>query len=225
MQVRGVFISTKLDSVNPGKSKVNLEEAISSIQSGKKAKFDETLEVCVNLDGGKKEIAVRGSIEAPAGLGDRKLIFAVFCDEKLDNVDYFGGEDLIQKFLSGEIKKCDVCICTRKYVPLVSSKIAKILGRRKIMPDARFGTVVDDSLGEINRVVESFKRGRMNFRSNKNVVHGIFGKVSFGVSELVQNFNTLMREIKALLPEKSSISSVYIAPTMGKSLEVKVGSI
>jgi large subunit ribosomal protein L1 len=159
-------------------------------------------------------------------LGDRGLIFAVFCDEKIEGVDYCGGEEIIQKFLSGDIKKCHVCICTKKYFPLVSSKIGKILGRRRIMPDARFGTVTEDNREAIEKAITSFKRGRMNFRANKNVVHSIIGKLSFDSKDLIENFNTLVREVRSMLPEKTSLGKIYVAPTMGSSVEVlKGGSV
>jgi len=200
-----------------------VEEAIALLKSGKKAKFDETLEVSINLEAGRKEVTLRGSVEAPAGLGDRGLIFAVFCDEKIEDVNYCGGEDLINKFLSGEIKKCDVCICTKKYFPLVSSKIGKILGRRRIMPDARFGTVTEDNREALDKSINSFKKGRMNFRVNKNVVHTIIGKMSFETKDLVENFQTLIKEIKSVLPEKTSLGKIYLSPTMGGSVEVVTG--
>lgn len=202
--------------------RLSFEEAISHMKNEKRAKFDETVEVCINLESKTKDVVSRGSVEAPSGLG-RKVIIAVFCDGVPEGADYYGGEELIQKFLDGSIKKCDVCISTRKYIPMVSSKIGKLLGRRRIMPDARFGTVTEDNKEDISKVINSFKHGRMNFRANKNVIHGIIGKMSFDTKSLEENFETLIREIKATLPEKTSISRVYVAPTMGKSLEVKLG--
>lgn len=201
-----------------------LIEAISKIKEGKRAKFDETLEVAVNLESKVKDLSVRGSVEAPNGLG-RKVIICAFTNVKPADPDViYGVEDLVQKFLDGEIKKCDVCVASKEAIPLVASKIGKILGRKRIMPDARFGTVAED----LNPIISSFKRGRMNFRSEKAgvgkaILHSAFGKVSFEAEALAENFKTLLKEIKAALPEKTSISRVYISPTMGESYEIKGG--
>lgn len=165
---------------------------------------------------------MRGSVEAPSGLG-RKVIVCAFTKLKPNDGEViYGLEDLIEKFQNGQIKKCDVCVATREAVPMVVSKIGKILGRKRIMPDARFGTVADD----INPIIESYRKGRMNFRSDKAkqgraIVHSSVGKVSFSVDSIVENFKALMSEIRNSLPEKTSIARVYITSTMGEAVEIK----
>ena len=202
----------------------SFQDSLKLLLEGKRAKFDETVEIAINLDTKLPDVAIRGFVEAPNGLG-RNISIAVFCDSKLDDVAYAGGDDLIEKFAKGEIKKCKVCIATKKYVPLISAKIGKILGRKRIMPDARFGTVVEDDSALI-KVVESFKKGRMNFRANKNVIHCILGKVSFDPQALEENFVTLIREISNLLPAKTRLGRSYLSSTMsGESFEVKVGNV
>jgi large subunit ribosomal protein L1 len=167
---------------------------------------------------------VRGSVEAPNGLGIRPIICAFTNTKPSDPDVIYGVEDLVQRFLDGSIKKCDVCLATREAIPLVASKIGKILGRKRIMPDARFGTVTDD----LDPVIASFKKGRMNFRSEKAgvgraIIHVPFGKVSFDTDALVENFRVLVKEIKSALPEKTNISSIFISPTMGGSVALKDG--
>jgi len=216
---RGVLINKRLTTTTDKPSKVSFEEALNYIKTvEKRCKFDETVEISINLESKVKDLSVRGSVEAPKGLG-RAVKIAVFSDNAPEGVTYSGGEDLVQQFLNGSIKDCDVCISTRKYIPLVSSKIGKLLGRRRIMPDARFGTVTD----EVDAVIASFKKGRMNFRSNKNVIHAILGKISFSNQDLRENFEVLLKEIMSALPEKASIKKMFIGATMGKSIEIKFG--
>ena len=223
MCFRGVFISNvNLDKKSSGPA--SFADAIAALKEGKRAKFDETVEIAINLDA-KTDLTVRGSLEAPNALG-RDVKIAVFSDLKLDNVTYSGGEDLIARFLSGEIKKCDTCISSRKYMPMVSTKIGKILGKKRIIPDARFGTVTEDDENSIKRAVDSFKKGRMNFRANKNVIHAVIGKISLSDDKLEENFLCLVKEVKSLLPPKARIKEIMLSSTMFKgSLEVKAGNI
>ena len=202
-----------------------IRDALARLREGKRAKFDETLEIAVNLETKLPDVPVRGSIEAPNGLNIKRKI-VLFSDFKPDGVDYAGGEELIEKFLTKEIKDCDVCIASRKYMPVISTKLGKILGKKRIMPDARFGTVTDDSEQEVLKAVNSFKKGRMNFRANKKVIHAVIGKISMSDEHLEENFTTLIREIKSILPPKVQIGSSYLSATMSQgSLELKVGSI
>ena len=218
---RGVFYNMSSIEKRPAFS---FKDALAMLLEEKRAKFNETVEIAINLDTKLTDVPVRGFVDAPNGLG-RDIPIAVFCDSKIDGVAYCGGEELIEKFAKGEIKKCKVCIATKKYVPLISAKIGKILGRKRIMPDARFGTVVEDEPG-ILRTVECFRKGRMNFRANKNVIHCILGKVDFKADALEENFTTLIKEISGVLPPKTRIGSSYISSTMSKkSFEVKVGNI
>jgi large subunit ribosomal protein L1 len=200
-------------------------DALRLLKEGKRAKFDETVEVAMNMDSKSNEVAIRGSIEAPHKIG-RPVKIALFADIKPEGVEYAGGEDLIDRFLKGDIKKCDVCIASRKYMPMISSKIGKILGRKRIMPDARFGTVTEDNEQEIMRAINSFLNGRMNFRANKNVIHTVLGKISAQEHEIEENFQVLVREVKALLPPKTRIDTVHLSSTMSRgSISIKVGNI
>lgn len=196
---------------------VSFQEAMNILRSQRMMKFNETVEVSFNISA-KTSVSVRGFVKAPKSL-NREIKIAAFTNTSVD-ADYYGVEDLIEKFNSGEIKKCDVCLSDRNTLPIVARKIGKILGRKRIMPDAKIGTVTDD----MNAVVSDLRHGVMFFRSDKagknNVIHSIIGKLAMNDSDLAENIKALYNSVQSSMPEKSSIKSIYISKTMGDSVQI-----
>ena len=177
-------------------------------------KFDETLQISLNLLH-KTSSSVRGSVRAPHSL-KRSISIAAFTSGQVD-ADYVGADSLIDLFLSGKVK-CDICVCDKSTLPMVAKKIGKILGRKRMMPDSRFGTVSDD----LPSLIQDLRHGIMFFRSDKssksNVVHSIIGKVSMDDKDLIGNLQALASKIVSSLPEKSQIKEAYLSKTMGKAV-------
>lgn len=202
---------------NQANSSVSFQEAISILKSQRMMKFNETVEVSINISA-KSAVSIRGFVKAPNAL-NRNIKIAAFTNSSVE-ADYFGVDDLIDKFSNGEIKKCDMCVSDKATLPSVVRKIGKILGRKRIMPDAKFGTVSDD----VSSIVNDLRHGVMFYRSDKagkfNVVHSIIGKINMSDSELQENMNALISSIQSSMPEKSHIKSIYISKTMGDSVQV-----
>lgn len=199
---------------------LSFDDALIDVRS-KKCKFVESIDVVINLSpGGKTDkdgIAVRGSVKAPFPL-KKKLVIAVFCDDNISNADYSGGEELIMRIKNQPkiAKKIDVCVAHPKYLPKVSSQLGKILGKKRIMPDLRFGTVSEN----VQSVVDNHRFGVINFRANKNIIHTSIGNISLTNEELKENFNTLLSAVKAIIPN-AVFASTHICSTMGKSRRVR----
>lgn len=196
---------------------VSFQEAMNILRSQRMMKFNETIEVSLNI-ATKASVSIRGFIKAPKPL-NRDIKIAAFTNSSV-NADYSGVDELIERFTTGEIKKCDICLSDRHSLPLVARKIGRILGRKRIMPDVKFGTVVDD----ISSLVDDLRHGVMFYRSDKagkaSVVHSIIGKVSMVDQDLEENIKALLKSVQSSMPEKSSIKSIYISKTMGDSVSI-----
>ena len=208
-----------------------LSEAIKLVKDNAKAKFDETVEIAINLgiDLEATDQAVRGVVPMPKGLG-KKVTVAVFAndpnkikDAKSAGADIIGAEDLVEKINSGKIE-FDVCIASPDMMPMVS-KVAKVLGPRGLMPNPKVGTVTPD----VAKAVKSAKAGQVEFRSEKGgVVHAGIGKASFAEKDLEENIKAFAQAIKAAKP--ASLKGIYIkkvtlSSTMGPGVPVDVQSL
>ncbi|MBN1298424.1 MAG: 50S ribosomal protein L1 [Actinobacteria bacterium] len=214
-------IIKKLDKgmlFNPG-------DAVSWIKENHFAKFDESVDVAINLgvDPRKADQVVRGTVVLPHGTGrvPRVLVFAQ--GEKVTEAteagaDYTGGEELVEKISNGWLD-FDACIATPDMMKHVG-KIGKILGPRKLMPSPKSGTVTFD----IGKAVKDAKGGRIEYRTDKNgVVHCTIGRISFESSQLLENFSVLKDAIVRAKPASSKgkyIKSIYITTTMGPGVRI-----
>lgn len=203
----------------------SIEKALEKMKETKFTKFDESVDVAVNLgiDATKGEQIVRGSVVLPHGRGKkvRVLVFAKgeYAEKaKRAGADYVGFEDLIEKIESGWTE-FDCAIAT----PDVMSKIgalAKILGPRGLLPNQKTGTVTFD----VEKAVAEFKKGKSFFRNDKQgIVHFAIGKVSFSLDVLKDNFDVLMQALIASKPQTSKgkfIKKLSISSTMGVGIQV-----
>jgi len=207
-----------------------LEEAIALIKSVSKAKFDETIEISLNLgiDPRHADQMVRGLTSLPNGTG-KSVRVGVFArgpkaEEALAaGAEVVGAEDLMEKIQAGEIN-FDRCIATPDMMGIVG-RLGKILGPRGLMPNPRLGTVTMDVKG----AVVAAKSGQVEFRAEKpGIIHAGIGKVSFDANALVENARSLADAIQRAKPTGAKgtyMKKVSISSTMGPGIRVDVATL
>ena len=207
-----------------------IDEALALIKEIATAKFDETVEVAVNLgvDPRKSDQVVRGSSVLPSGTG-KSVKVAVFCQgdaaeqARSAGADYVGFEDLLEQ-IKGGMMDFSVVIATPDAMPTVS-KLGKILGPRGLMPNPKTGTVTKD----VKLAVENAKAGQVRYRTDKNgIIHCAIGKASFKPEALRQNLDALLNDLNKAKP--SSAKGVYmkkisLSTTMGPGITVDKASL
>ena len=218
-----------LDSIDVSKSYEPIE-AIKILKENKYAKFDETLEVAINLgiDSNKTDQGIRGVTSLPKGTG-KSLNVAVLTKgdqqkkAKDAGADIVGESDLIETISSGKIS-FDLLIASPDMMPSVG-KVAKILGPKGLMPNPKLGTVTPD----IATAVKNAKAGQVQFKNDKGgIVHAGIGKMSFDENDLLENLKFFYSSINKSKPETvkgSFIKKVTIASTMGVGLEINLASL
>jgi len=208
----------------------SMAHAIEKVKELAFAKFDESVDVHVNLniDPTKGELSVRGSMILPNKLGKnvRILVFAKgpYVQQALDaGADYAGGAELIEKIQSGWLD-FDYAVSTPDMMGSVGV-LAKLLGPRGLLPNKKNGTVTFD----VGAVVSDLKKGRTFFKNDKSgLVHTVVGKVSFGSSALEQNISSFIHALQAARPAKAKgrfIKKVTLASTMGVGVAVNVDEL
>jgi large subunit ribosomal protein L1 len=207
-----------------------IAEAVKVIKAGAKAKFDETIEVALNLgvDPRHADQMVRGVVELPHGTG-KTLRVAVFAKgdkvkEALEaGADIVGAEDLMEKIQGGEMN-FDRCIATPDMMGIVG-RLGKVLGPRGLMPNPKLGTVTMDVAG----AVRAAKAGQVQFRVEKaGIVHAGVGKASFSDEHLVENIKAFVEALVKAKPAGAKgvyLQKVSVSSTMGAGLKVNLGSI
>lgn len=208
----------------------SLDDAVSTIKEVTYAKFDETLELALNLgvDPRKSDQMVRGSVVLPHGTGKkvRVLVFAKGEKEKEATdagADHVGAEDMIEKINKGWFE-FDKVVATPDVMSLVG-RLGKILGPRGLMPNPKLGTVTFD----VAKAIKEIKAGKVEFRTEKaGVVHVSFGKVSFDQQKLVENAKAIIDSVMKAKPSSSKgkyIKKIHMSSTMGPSLKIDVNSV
>ena len=207
-----------------------LDEAIRLIKERANAKFDETIEIAMNLgvDPRHADQMVRGVAELPAGTG-KQVRVAVFAkgdkaeEAKAAGADIVGAEDLVERIQKGEID-FDTAIATPDMMPLVG-RLGKILGPRGLMPNPKVGTVTPN----VGEAVKRAKAGAVQFRVEKaGIVHAGIGKASFDEDKIAQNVKAFVDAVLKAKPEGakgSYIKGVALSSTMGPGVKVDLGSI
>jgi large subunit ribosomal protein L1 len=207
-----------------------LADAIKLIKSVSKAKFDETIEMSMNLgiDPRHADQMVRGLTSLPNGTG-KTVRIGVFArgpkaEEALSaGADVVGAEDLAEKIQAGEIA-FDRCIATPDMMGIVG-RLGKILGPRGLMPNPRLGTVTMDVRG----AVTAAKAGQVEFRAEKaGIIHAGIGKVSFEEDKLLENARALADAVQRAKPTGAKgtyLQKVSISSTMGPGVRVDVSSL
>lgn len=211
-----------LGQVKPGEF-FPVEQAIKKVKELSYVKFDESVDVHVNLgiDASKGEQVVRGSIILPFSKGKQVkiLVFAkgehAAAAEKA-GADFVGADDLVEK-ISGGWMDFDYAIATPDLMAMVG-KVAKILGPRGLLPNKKLGTVTFD----VTEVIKDLKKGRQFFKNDKSgLVHFTIGKVSFDVNQLSQNLATFVKALSAAKPAASKgrfLRKITLTSTMGVGL-------
>ena len=210
-----------------GKSNVTIEEGVKLVKSNATAKFDETIEIAMNLgvDTRHADQMVRGVVGLPNGTG-KSMRVAVFArdtkaqEAKDAGADIVGAEDLMETVQSGTID-FDRCIATPDMMPIVG-RLGKVLGPRNLMPNPKVGTVTVD----VTDAVKAAKGGEVQFRAEKGgVVHAGIGKASFDESQLVENVKAFIDAVAKARPTGSKgsyMKGITLSSTMGPGVTVSV---
>lgn len=210
-------------------SNLTVEDAVALIKKAASAKFDETVEVAMNLgvDPRHADQMVRGVVQLPNGTGKtvRVAVFArgAKADEaRAAGADIVGAEDLMETIQSGKIE-FDRCIATPDLMPLVG-RLGKILGPRNLMPNPKVGTVTMD----VKTAVEAAKGGEVQFKVEKaGVIHAGVGKVSFDADKLAQNIRAFVDAVSRAKPTGAKgayLRKVSLSSTMGPGVSVDLSS-
>ncbi|TNE69970.1 50S ribosomal protein L1 [Celeribacter ethanolicus] len=212
-----------------GKENVTVEEAVELIKANATAKFDETVEIALNLgvDPRHADQMVRGVVTLPNGTG-KSVRVAVFArGPKADEAtaagaDIVGAEDLMETIQGGTIE-FDRCIATPDMMPIVG-RLGKILGPRNLMPNPKVGTVTMD----VKAAVEAAKGGEVQFKAEKaGVVHCGVGKASFDAAKLAENIRAFVDAVQKARPTGAKgtyMKKVSLSSTMGPGISVSVDS-
>jgi large subunit ribosomal protein L1 len=210
-----------------GKENLTVEEAVALIKGNSNVKFDETIEIAMNLgvDPRHADQMVRGVVSLPNGTGKtmRVAVFArgVKADEATAaGADIVGAEDLMEIVQSGKIE-FDRCIATPDMMPIVG-RLGKVLGPRNLMPNPKVGTVTMD----VKEAVEAAKGGQVQFKAEKGgVVHAGVGKLSFDEGKLAENIRAFVGAVAKAKPSGSKgtyMKAINLSSTMGPGVSVAV---
>ena len=217
------------EGVEPIKA-YSLDEAVKLVKERAKAKFDETIEVAMNLgvDPKHSDQMVRGVANLPNGSG-RSARVAVFAkgakadEAKSLGADVVGAEDLVEKVNSGQID-FDRCVATPDMMPLVG-RLGKVLGPRGLMPNPKVGTVTND----LAAAIKAQKGGAVEFRVEKaGIVQAGIGKASFTAEQLAQNIRAFADAVAKSKPQGikgTFIKRIAISSTMGPGVRVETNSV
>ena len=214
----------KLANIDFSKS-YNPVEAIKILKNNPFAKFDETLEIAINLkiNSEKTDQNIRGVINLPKGSGKSIRVAVMAKGDKAKQAlaagaDIVGDEDLVQQVSSGQIN-FDLLIATPDMMPVIG-KIGKILGPKGLMPNPKLGTVTRD----VSTAVKNAKSGQVQYKNDKaGIVHAGIGKLNFNEEDLLENIKAFYNSIHKNKPDSikgSFIKKVTIASTMGFGLKI-----
>jgi large subunit ribosomal protein L1 len=210
-----------------GKSNLTVEEAVALVKGNATAKFDETVEIAVQLgvDPRHADQMVRGVVGLPNGTG-KDVRVAVFArgpkaeEAQAAGADIVGAEDLMETVQGGTID-FDRCIATPDMMPVVG-RLGKVLGPRNLMPNPKVGTVTMD----VADAVKNAKGGEVQFKVEKaGVVHAGVGKASFGEDKLVENVRAFMDAVLKAKPAGAKgayVRKVALSSTMGPGVTINV---
>ncbi|PTD95437.1 50S ribosomal protein L1 [Pseudothauera lacus] len=207
-----------------------LAEALSLVKQCATAKFDESIDVSVNLgvDARKSDQVVRGSVVLPAGTG-KTVRVAVFAQgdkaeaARAAGADVVGFDDLAEQVKAGNID-FDLCIATPDAMRVVG-QLGQILGPRGLMPNPKVGTVTMD----VTTAVKNAKAGQVQYRTDKaGIIHATIGRASFSDEALQQNFSALVEALVKAKPAASKgvyLRKIALSSTMGAGVRVEPGSV
>ena len=212
-----------------GKTDLSVEEAVALVKANASAKFDETLEIAMNLgvDPRHADQMVRGVVALPNGTG-KTVRVAVFArgakaeEAQAAGADIVGAEDLMETIQGGKIE-FDRCIATPDMMPIVG-RLGKILGPRNLMPNPKVGTVTMD----VATAVKAAKGGEVQFRVEKaGIIHAGVGKASFDGAKLAANVRAFVEAVQRAKPAGAKgtyMKKVSLSSTMGPGVSVDLAS-
>ncbi|MBL4813581.1 MAG: 50S ribosomal protein L1 [Rhodobacteraceae bacterium] len=212
-----------------GKSNLTVSDAVALVKAQAVAKFDETIELAINLgvDPRHADQMVRGTITLPNGTG-KNVRVAVFArgdkadEAKAAGADIIGAEDLMQTIQGGTLD-FDRCIATPDMMPIVG-RLGKILGPRNLMPNPKIGTVTMD----VAAAVKAAKGGQVQFKAEKaGVIHVGVGKASFSAEKLEENVRALIDAVSKARPSGAKgtyMKKIAICSTMGPGLTIDIAN-
>ncbi|WP_319542761.1 50S ribosomal protein L1 [uncultured Pseudodesulfovibrio sp.] len=206
-------------------TRVGVEEGVKVAVEGAFAKFDETVDVAINLgvDPKYSDQMIRGAVSLPNGLG-KDIRVAVFCKGEKENeakeagADFYGSDDLVEKIQGGWLD-FDKAVATPDMMAVVG-KIGRVLGPRGLMPNAKTGTVTMD----VAKAVTELKAGKVEFKVDKaGVLHAPIGKVSFGPEKLLENLKALLDAVMRMKPSSAKgtyMKALAVSSTMGPGIKI-----
>jgi large subunit ribosomal protein L1 len=206
-----------------------LRKALGMLKQMKRSKFDETVEVHMNLgvDTTQSDQLIRGTVPLPHGLG-KSVRVVVFCQgenlakAKEAGADHAGGDDIIERVQKQGWTDFDVALATQDMMGKVS-RLGKVLGPRGLMPTPKAGTVIT---GDVAAAVREFKAGKVEYRTDKGGnVHAGVGKLSFEDDKLAENVTTFIDAIRAVKPSGVKghyIKSITVKSTMSPGIPIPV---
>ncbi|MGA1180608.1 MAG: 50S ribosomal protein L1 [Marivivens sp.] len=212
-----------------GKENLSVADAVALVKSNATSKFDETIEIAMNLgvDPRHADQMVRGTVNLPNGTG-KSVRVAVFArgdkadEAKKAGADIVGAEDLMEIVQSGKID-FDRCIATPDMMPIVG-RLGKVLGPRNLMPNPKIGTVTVD----VAEAVTAAKGGQVQFKAEKaGVIHAGIGKASFDAKKLEENLLAFVDAVQKAKPSGAKgtyLKKVALSSTMGPGVSVDVAS-
>ena len=216
-----------LESIDQTKA-YNMQEAFKIIKENSKVKFNESVDVSINLgiDAKKSDQNVRGSLVLPNGTG-KSVKVAVFCEgdeakaAKENGADVIGMEDLAENIKKGEIN-FDILIATPDTMKMVGP-LGQILGPKGLMPNPKTGTVSKD----VAKAVKNAKSGQVQYRTdNAGIIHCSIGKVDFSEQMLEENLSSLIAELNRVKPASAKgkyLKKISVSSSMGLSLNLDQG--
>lgn len=202
----------------------DVTEAIKILKSLKARKFDESVDLALNLniDAKKTDMNIRGSFVLPNGTGKTKRVLVITktkADEAKD-AEYVGAEDMLEKIEKENWFDFDTMIATPDMMPLLG-KLGKVLGPKGLMPNPKTGTVTMD----VAKAVEEVKAGRVEYRTDSfGNIHGVIGKVSFSEEDLLANLDAFVAQILRIKPatvKGEYVKNISITSTMGPGIKVE----
>jgi len=221
--------NSNFEKINRDKE-YSLEEAAELLSSFSHPKFDESVELAINLgvDPKHADQIVRGTVALPNGIGKdiKVLVFArddLAEEAKNAGADFVGADDMVEK-VKGGWTDIDVVVAAPDMMAEVG-KLGKILGPRGLMPNPKIGTVTKD----IAKAVTEVKAGKIEFRVEKNgIIHNIIGKVSFSKEKIIENAKVFVNAILKAKPQATKgvyMKKITMTSTMGPGIKLDKSSI
>jgi len=216
-------------SQNDFSKSYNLGDAIDLAMKSSTTKFDETIDICLNLNIDPKngEQNVRGKLKLPKSLGKQVKVCVIVSEDKQQEAkdagaDIVGSDELVQK-VEGGFTDFDRCIASPDMMSKVG-KLGKVLGPRNLMPNPKLGTVTND----IKQAINDAKAGEIEYKSNETLIQAGIAKSSFAKEDIKKNIQFFVEKISKDRPsgvKGDFLKKIYISPTMGPGVSVDINTI